>query len=447
MNWQQIDNKLSSTLTKDMYDLWIKPLKCLHIDDKVIELSGPDRFFCSWVSENFLADIQMASADSNHADREIRFSIGSQEQAVQAPQTTATLGKEQLRLPSVPKVNTFVRTLNPRYVFDEFVVGRSNEVAYSACSALAEGDTSFGRCLYINSTTGLGKSHLTHSVAHHILTNRPGTLLNYLTAQQLTAEMVQSIQSKKMDLFKEKFQRSDVLLMEDVQSLAGKVKTQEELGMLFDILLESGKTVIFTGAQSPRDIAGLAPAVQSRLSSGLLTTINPPDLQTRIRIVEKKAKNINLNLAEDLCIYIATEILGDIRQIRSALIGLKAKSNLRRMTPNLEMVKEVMADIVVRHKALTPEAIRDFIAQQFNLSAQDLLSKSRKKELTFARQLSMYFSRKYTEKALNEIGKAFNRDHSTVVHSIRVITEAIQRSTSTKGQIGMLDTKLNKQFL
>ena len=446
MNWEQIKTKLSSTLSQDIFDLWIKPIKCLHIDDKLIELYGPDRFFCSWVSENFLADIKMAAADCDCANRDIKFTCDSQSTSpndIASPESA----KIQLRLPNIPKSNTFVRTLNPRYVFNEFVVGKSNEVAYSVCNALAEGDTSFGQCLYINSATGLGKSHLTNAVAHHILEHTPGIRLNYLTAQQLTAEMVRSIQSRKMDSFKDKFQSSDVLLMEDMQSLTGKIKTQEELSLLFDVLLETGKTVIFTGAKPPREIEGLDPAVQSRLSSGLVTTIKEPDLQTRLLIVERKAKNLNLILTEALCEYIANQITGDVRQIRSALIGLKAKSNLRRMSPDMDMVKEVLADVIVRQQSLTPELIRDFIADQFNLSSQDLLSKSRKKALTFPRQISMYFSRKYTEKALNDIGKAFNRDHSTVVHSIRVISDAINQNNSTRGQIELLDHKFNKQFL
>lgn len=447
MSWELINNKLSTILPKEIHDLWIKPIKCQHFDEQTIELAGPDRFFCSWVSENFLADIKMAASDCECKNQEIKFTVYANTIPAQLDSTNPNSAKEQLRLPSVPKSTTFVRTLNPRYVFDEFVVGKSNEVAYSACNALAQGDTSFGRCLYINSATGLGKSHLTHAVAHHILEHNPSTRLNYLTAQQLTAEMVRSIQAKNMESFKEKYQSSDILLMEDMQSLTGKTKTQEELSLLFDVLLETGKTVIFTGAQPPRDFAGVDPGVQSRLSSGLVTTINEPDLQTRVLIVDKKAKNLNLNLTEELCGYIAEQIIGDIRQVRSALIGLKAKANLRRMSPDMDMVKEVLADIIVRHQALTPEAIRDFIADQFNLTSQDLLSKSRKKELTFPRQVSMYFSRKYTEKALIEIGKAFNRDHSTVVHSIRVITDAINRSNSTKGQIALLDSKFNKQFL
>ena len=182
------------------------------------------------------------------------------------------------------------------------------------------------------------------------------------------------------------------------------------------------------------------------MSSGLVATISKPDLQTRILIVAKKAGNLKLDLSEELTVYIAEQLKDDIRQIKSAVIGIKAKSKLRRMKPDFDMVKEVLGDIIVHNQSLTPETIRDFIAGQFKLTTVDLLSKSRKKIITFPRQISMYFSRKYTEKGLNEIGKAFNRDHSTVVHSIRVITDSINRNGSVRGQVDLLDKKLNKQF-
>ena len=337
--------------------------------------------------------------------------------------------------------------MNPRYVFDEFIVGLSNEVAYSACHALASGDKSLGQCLYISAGTGLGKSHLTHAVAHHLLAHNPRVRLNYLTAQQLTSDMVRSIQTKQMDAFKERYRSSDILLMEDMQSLTGRTKTQEELAALLDVLLENGKTVIFTGAHPPRNIEALAPGVQSRLSCGLVTEISQPNLETRILIVNQKAKNLKLTLSEELAIVVAERIKGDIRQIKSALIGLKAKTNLRRKNPDLDMVNEVLTTLVGQQQNLTPEAIRDFVAGQFKLSGDDLLSKSRKKTVAFPRQVSMYFSRKYTEKGLSDIGKAFNRDHSTVVHSIRVITEAINNEGSISGQVELLDKKINTHFL
>ena len=445
MNWQQVYKNLQSNLPEEIINLWIKPLKCIRFEDDVVELSGPDRFFCSWIADNFLKDIQKAIQDTCH--KEVKVTFSSSNGSVKVTKQQLLAGKNgQLLLPSVKRPPAFVRTLNPRYIFDEFIVGRSNEVAHAASQAIAQGDSSLGQCLYINSATGLGKSHLTHAVAHHLLEHSPGTRFNYLSTQQLTAEMVQSIQSKSMNSFKTKLQNCDVLLMEDVQALTGRAKTQEELSLLFDYLLETGKTVFFTGSQAPREIDGLDPGVRSRLSSGLIATISHPDLKTRILIIIKKAKNLNLELSEELAVYIAEHLTGDVRQIKSTVVGLKAKTKIRGTKPDLDMVKEVLADIIDMHHSLTPDAIRDFIAGQFKLTAVDLQSKSRKKTITFPRQISMYFSRKYTEKALSEIGKAFKRDHSTVVHSIRVISDAMNRNSSVRGQVDLLDKKINDRF-
>lgn len=448
MTWQQISHHLETELSQDLHTLWIKPLTCSRFDDEVVELCGPDRFFCSWVADNFLAAIKAALTRHGKDEAKVLFSVNESkgmpaEFKTQAPAAS----REQLCLPTINKVSTVVRTLNPRYIFDEFIVGTSNEIAYSACHALASGDRSLGQCLYISAGTGLGKSHLTHAVAHHLLAHNPRVRLNYLTAQQLTTDMVRSIQTKQMDAFKERYQSSDILLMEDMQSLTGRAKTQEELASLLDVLLESGKTVIFTGAQAPRDIEALAPGVQSRLSCGLVTEISQPDLETRIMIVDQKARNLNLELSEELAIVVAERIKGDIRQITSALIGLKAKANLRRIAPDLDMVNEVLATLVGQQQNLTPESIRDYVAGQFKLCGDDLLSKSRKKTIAFPRQVSMYFSRKYTERGLSEIGKAFNRDHSTVVHSIRVITESMNEQGSIRGQVELLDKKIKSHFL
>ena len=449
MTWQKIDHKLKKILAPSIYNLWISPLKCLRFDNEVIELTGPDRFFCSWVANNFMADIKQALLDHPNKDAQIIFKISDGPVAAGLAGSLAlTSGKkEQLCLPSISKSATFVRTLNPRYIFDEFVVGESNAVAHSACHALAHGDTSLGRCLYISSSTGLGKSHLTHAVAHYLLEHNPAIRLNYLSAQQLTSEMVRSIQSKRMDDFKRKFQNSDILMLEDLQSLAGRSKTQEELSAIFDVLLESGKAVIFTGGQSPKEIKDIEAGVRSRMSSGLVATISQPDLETRAKIVSRKANNSDLHLSEELVWYLAEQVKSDVRQIKSAIVGLKAKTTIRQKEADLDMLKEVLSDIISQAQTLAPETIRDYIAGQFKLSPDDLLSKSRKKSVAFPRQVSMYFSRKYTQNALSEIGKAFNRDHSTVVHSIRVINEAMNNDRSVKGQIKMLDQKLYNKFL
>ena len=445
MLWQRVKSVLAQKISDSDFKLWIEPLQCVHDDAQRVELAGPDPYFCSWVRNNYLTDIQDALQDVGFTGGAVRLSVG-EARKVQPLVPEPEKKQSQLRLPSMPVARSTVRTLHPRYTFPEFMVGESNALAYSACEAMANGDSTLSPCLFIEAGTGLGKSHLTHAVAHHITSHSPGTRLHYVTSQQLTSEMVRSIKNNTMDQFKEKYHHQcDVLLMEDVQSLAGRTKTQAELAEALDVLMDCGKRVIFTGAVSPRNIPDMDDGVRSRLSSGLITTINPPDRRTRCLIIERKARNNKLALSGEIIEFLADRIQGDIRRVESAIIGLKAKASLHKTAPDMDMVKEIVAAVIGQRQALSAVLIRNFVAGQFNVSIEDLQSKGRKKTIAFPRQVSMYLARKLTEEALSEIGKAFNRDHSTVVHSIRVITEAIVRSGSIRGQVEHLVERLENQ--
>lgn len=445
MYWQDVREVLRRSLPESVFALWIEPLQCRLADRQLLELAGPDRFFCSWVANNYQKEIEAALETAGFGGVTVRFVVDAAA-AERAGHAQAGHG-EQLRLPAMPEGRSHVRTLHPRYTFDEFMVGDSNALAFSACEAIANGDGGMGPCVFIHSGTGLGKSHLTHAVAHHLLDHSPHLRLHYLTSQQLTAEVVRHIKSNTMEHFKEKYHRQcDVLLMEDVHTLAGRVKTQAELAEALDVLMEAGRRIIFTGSMAPRDIPNIDVGMRSRLSAGLITSINPPDLRTRRLIILRKARYHKLALAEELVDYLAEHVKGDIRRVESAIIGLKAKANLLKAAPSLEMVKEVVAAIVGQHLRLTSVAIRDFVARQFQIPLAELQSKSRKKSVAFPRQVSMYLARKLTDEALSDIGKAMNRDHSTVVHSIRVITEAIARDGSIRGQVEHLSERIIKKY-
>jgi chromosomal replication initiator protein len=445
MLWDEVKELLKHKLPEAVQHLWIEPLTCIRADEDHIELACPDKFFCSWVRENYLKVIQESLAQLGKASARISFAVEpakAHELALPAPENK---NRQQLRLPAIPEIYSNIRNLHPRYTFEEFMVGDSNLLAHSACRAIANGETSFGSSLYINAGTGLGKSHLTHAVAHTITDNFPGTRLYYLTAQQFSSEMVARIKSNTMDEFKMKYHHNcDVLLIEDVQSLTGKVKTQEELNELLDVLIKTGKRIIITGSAAPRDLTNIDDGFRSRMSAGLMSTINPPDLQTSRLIVKRKAANYKLHLEDDLVEYLSQSIKGDIRKLESAIVGLKAKSSLLQKNPDITMAKEVVSEIMGSSQDLSAELIRDFIARQFKVSVSDLQSKSRKKTIAFPRQVSMYLARKYTDQGLLEIGRAFNRDHSTVLHSVRVITEAMSRNGSIRGQVDLLAKKLHK---
>lgn len=445
MLWQKTKDTLRERLPEAVYSLWVEPIACVRSDDHVLELACPDRFFCAWVDDNYRAVIQESLNEQGNGSQQLHLTVVGNGTSSGIRPTGWTDEKQQLRLPAMPVARSYVRGLHPRYVFDEFMVGEGNLMAKSACQALAEGDTSLGPSLYINGGTGLGKSHLTHAVAHWIIGQSPGTRLHYLTAQQFSAEMVKGIKTNTMDRFKEKYQANcDVLLMEDVHTLTGKAKTQTELNEILDGLIKSGKRIILTASAAPRELPGIDGEFRSRMSAGLISTINPPDQKTRFSIIKRKAKNNNLQLKDELIDYLAQNIKGDVRQLESAVVGIKAKSTLLKVLPDFDMVKEVVCNIVGVSHSLTAASIRDFIAGQFKVSIEEMQSKIRKKEIAFPRQVSMYLARRYTEQPLADIGRAFNRDHSTVLHSIKVINDAMVRNASIRGQVELLAGKLKK---
>ncbi|MFH1215731.1 MAG: chromosomal replication initiator protein DnaA [Pseudomonadota bacterium] len=444
MLWDRIKEILSEKLPETAYSLWIAPLSGKEKDSSTLELICPDNFFCSWVSEKYSAPIHDALHLLHRNDLKIVFKTNGQP----APQTLLTSPSQPLRLPDIPMVKSTIRTLHPRFTFNEFIVGSCNSMAHSACTDIAMNDTSFGNCLYLKAGTGLGKSHLTHAVAHHIIENKPSTRLNYLSAQQLTSEMVKNIKNNTMNEFKNKYHKQcDILLIEDVHTLAGRLKTQAELSEALDILLETGKKIIFTSSMGPREIPNIDSGIRSRFLSGLVTTINPPTMETRVKIIRRKAEISNLRLNEDQVAYLAENIRGDIRQVESAIVSLKAQCALLHAEPDFGMLKETLTNIIGQNRTLSPIVIRDFIAGQFKIDVAELQSKTRKQSISLPRQIAMYLSRKYTDMPLTDIGKAFNRDHSTVVHSIRTITDKRIRNTSLRRQVELLEDRLEKKFL
>lgn len=444
MPWETIKERLRTLIPTSTMDLWVSPLLCRLDTVETIELVAPDRFVCTWVQKNLLPLINQCLSDLALATK-IDIIVASEwEQKSLPPGET----RKQLTLPSLPCVKPTVKTLHPRFTFDEFMVGESNLMARTACEALANNDSSLGHCLFIEAGPGLGKSHLTHAVAHKILSESPSTRLHYLTAQQLTAEMVKAIRDNTMEQFKEKYHhQSDVLLIEDIHALSGRIKTQEELAAVLDILLKQEKRVILTSKLAPRNIPNIEPEFRSRLAGGLIATINPPDLRTRLHIIRKKAENSGVDLDDEVVSYLAEHIKGDIRRVESAIVGVKARMGILGCQPTLEMIKEIVDTIVGSEGLmLSTETIRNYIARQFDTPVNDLLSKSRKRSVTFPRQVAMYLARKLTGEGLSDIGKTFNRDHSTVVHSIRVITEAINSNGSVRGQIELLTDKIRKEL-
>lgn len=445
MVWEGIKAGLKSGVTENIFTLWIEPLQQVRVDKERIYVSSPDRYFSAYVKQNFASIIKEQLKEQGLESMKVVFCEESSKGPEIITATKKNGRKGQLRLPNIPENTSKFKALHPRYTFDEFMVGECNILAESACRSMVAEDGLVGPCLYINSDTGLGKSHLTHAVAHKVFADSPMTRLHYLTAKQFAAEMIHGIQNRTMGDFKRKFQdQCDILLVEDVHSLTGKKKTQEELNDILDTLIKTGKRVILTSNKSPRDLVGIDNEFRSRMTSGLVTTINAPSVMTRYGIVEKKAAQQQLLLDSEHVNYLAHHIRGDVRKIESALIAIRAKARLAGGHVDMDLVKSVVSSIVGVNQLLTASMICDLVSGQFKISVSDLQSKSRKKAITIPRQIAMYLSRKHTEESLADIGKAFNRDHSTVLHSIKVVSNLIVRDGSVNAQLELLDNKVKQ---
>lgn len=439
MVWEKTQERLKEVLAGNIYSLWIEPLQCLEVREDSIYLLSPDRYFSAYITQHYLAMIEAEVCASGAVKRKVVLCEQEQKPAPVVP------AKGQLRLPSVPENTSSIRALHPRYTFDEYMVGDSNILAESACRSMSVNDGLIGPCLYINSTTGLGKSHLTHAVAHKVFAEAPMTRLHYVTAQQFAVEMVRGIQARTMDSFKRKYQEQcDMLLVEDIHSLTGKKKTQEELNEVLDCLIKSGKRVILTANAAPRDLVGIDGEFRSRMTSGLVTMIKAPDISTRHRIVEKKACQHQLVMEQDYISYLAQHIRGDVRQVESAIIAIRAKARLNGGEVDMDLVREVVANVVGTDQLLTTQMISELVSRQFRVSMKDMQSRSRKRTLTFPRQVAMFLSRKHTDESLADIGKLFNRDHSTVLHAIKVVNNLSARDTSVSAQMELLSDKVRQ---
>ncbi|MCW5212365.1 chromosomal replication initiator protein DnaA [Desulfobulbus sp. TB] len=444
MLWDTIKQSLTSSLSESEYNLWIKPLSCVHEDDKTLQIACPDRFFSAWVKERYLGLIESKLNKLTNTPPTVSLTISN---CCPLPPQQEKNGSGQLRLPGMDNFKSTIRSLHPAYTFDQFMIGESNLLARSACNAIAAADYTFGNNLFMASGTGLGKSHLTQAVVHQVMQNAPGTRMHYLTAQQFSTEMVKSIRNNSMQQFAHRFIHGcDLLLVEDIHTLAGKTKTQEELNNILDYLIKSEKRVIVTSAIPAQDIQGLDEDFRSRMTSGLITEIKAPEYKTRVSIIRHKATYGNLDLQDDHIHFLADQLQGDIRRIESTLMGIKAKASVYNAPPDMDILRSVLEDFgnVQQEKKLNGSIIRDIISSQYKISVEELISRSRKRAVSFPRQIAMYLTRKYTEESLANIGNLYNRDHSTVMYAVKVIHRDIVQKNSVRQQLELLKDKLER---
>jgi chromosomal replication initiator protein len=442
--WEELKGRLREKLPDKSFSLWIDPLHSLGEEDNSLVLGCPNKFSLNWITENYISLIQDNLKSHGRGDCRLVLKVQA------PPPKTSPAGilneSKQLALIKVPdnKTNGF-RRLNQDFTFDRFVVGKCNEFAYSASRALATNGAMPYSSLFILAKTGLGKSHLSQAAAHAILQLNPSLKVYYITAEDFVNEMIFALKGNRIEEFKNKYRRScDVLLLEEVHFLSGKEKTQLELGYTLDALADERKRIIFTSSLLPRDIPNLNGELSSRLTSGIITTLEKPDYDTRAKIVYKKAAEQAVVLSEEVIDLLAKELTGDIRQIESALRCIKAKSDLLHARIDKDLAGEVLQCHLPARRTVTLEDIKTVVCRYFKVDPLMLESKSRKKIHTFPRNVFVYLCRQLTALTVEQIGRSLNRNHSTVLYASEVIERRIRMDKKVKNQVDFLTHKLTE---
>jgi chromosomal replication initiator protein len=421
--------------------MWIDPILVREATDGVLTLTCPNAFSLRRVQENYGPLI--AQEIRRHGGSSCRFVVGNGHKT--ASDTLPFGNEKQLTLQNMACKPAAGRFLHKDFTFDQFVVGRNNDFAYSASLSIASRRKSEQSCLYLMSKTGLGKSHLAQAIGHHIIAAYPDERVYYVTAEDFSNEMVSSFRNDCFDQFKGKYRsQCDVLLLEDVHYLGGKDRTQQELASTLDSLFEAGKKIIFSSCYRPSEIPRLNDKLRSRFSYGLVSSIEPPDFKTRVRILERKAKVKGLQIPRDVTHYLAGELTEDIRQLESGIMQVAAKSSLLGMPINNQLAESVIRNIIRTRKTITVDVIKKMVCRHYNVSLQDLVSRSRKQSIVRPRQMAIFLSRRYTDAPLQTIGKAFNRYHATAMHSIAAVEKGCQKSNALRKQVAFFTEKLDQ---
>ena len=439
--WNNIKTAIKEQIPGHSFRMWIEPLKYIKNDKNCLIVSSPNSFSRKRVQDHYSSII--ASEVKKTLGKDYEFSITVSNGNGNGNIRKKVKQKLQLSLPNIDICQSGGCFLRKEFTFDQFVVGNNNDFAYSASLSLASKKDTYQNSLFLLSGTGMGKSHLSQAIGHHILDRYPKDRVYYVTAEDFSNEMIHAFRHNCIEKFKSKYRnKCDVLLLEDVHYLTGKERTQIELALTLDSLFESNKKIIFSSCYLPADIPKLNDKLRSRLSSGLISMIEPPDFKTRVRIIKKKSMTKGYNIPEDVTSYLASELTDDVRQLESGLFGVAAKSSLLSVPLDLGLAESVVKNIVRSRKTITINTIKKLVCKNYRISVSEIISRSRKQIIVQPRQIAIYLSRKYTDLSLQTIGKSFNRYHATALHSISTVEKGLREDATIQKKVDFFCRKL-----
>lgn len=448
--WQSILSELEKDLSKPSFDTWFKSTNLLAIEDNQLAIVVPNEFAKDWLQKKYYDLIQnKASVILNKNNLSLLFLTLEEEKAYSAGDiinSAASNNKQPLN--NRTNLNAFTNqddyglsTLNPKYVFDTFIVGNGNRFAHAASLAVAEAIAKAYNPLFIYGGVGLGKTHLMHAIGHYVLQNQKNCRVMYVSSEKFTNELINAIKDDKTVKFRNKYRNIDVLLIDDIQFLAGKEATQEEFFHTFNALHEANKQIVISSDRPPKDIPTLEDRLRSRFEWGLITDIQAPDLETRIAILRKKSDQENIKVPNDIIYYIANKIQSNIRELEGALIRVIAYSSLSNRDITMELCSEALKDIIPssQPKIISVNLIKNIVADYYNIKLDEFKAKKRTRNIAFPRQVAMYLCRELTDLSLPKIGEEFGgRDHTTVIHAYDKISGNIKNDPQLEATVKSL---------
>ena len=431
--------KIENDIAEVAFTTWVIHFKPYKVEGNMLTVSVEKENLvldANWFSKKFRMPLIISIAEVLETEFDVRFIIPD------GTETDSDMEEEESKADS-SAVNTH---LNPRYTFDTFVVGKNNDIAHATALAVAEDPGTYGNPLFIYGGAGLGKTHLLHSIAHYVLSKHPDYRIIYVTSEEFTNELVHSIQHKQGESFKNKYRNIDMLLIDDIQFIVNKESTQEEFFHTFTTLYESKKQIVISSDKPPKDINGLEDRLITRFKAGLTVDIQPPNYETRMAILIKRAELDNIKVDDESLNYIATNIKSSIRELEGALKQIYNFSRLRKQTINFSLTKEALENIISpeEKRPVTCELIIETVAEHFNISPDDIKSTKRNKEIAYPRQICMYLCRKMTADSLQAVGNSLGKkDHTTIIHGEKKISDDLKKDENLQNTIDVLIKKIN----
>ncbi len=452
--WVALQSDFQTLFPNEVYKAWFEPIVCLAESANAIELGLPSDFALIWVQENYRDLLQRRLNQAAGHPIELTMKV-----AATAQTPTAVVAVPASRLPDTAHARTGRGRhgmnedgglpLNPRYTFENFVVGPGNQLAHAACIAVANAPARAYNPVFLYGETGLGKTHLMHAVAHCILQINPSARVAYISTEKFTNEYIKAIQENSVTRFRQGYRSVDALLIDDIHFLTGKERIQEEFFHTFNELFESGRQILLSSDRPASEIAKLEARLVSRFQWGMMADIQPPDLETRMAILSNKARCLELELPTDVIHFLAERVTRNVRRMEGALNRVAGVARLMKCTMDVPTVERLLQDLLNEEaqNTVTIEKIQSVVTKYYELRAGDLLSRRRPQNIAFPRQVAMYLSRMFTSHSLQEIGDSFGgRDHGTVIHACKTVENMMEQDASAKRTVDLLSKQLGQRL-